>query len=207
MNMQETKDISLYRKGLRDKIIDLSIRLFTERGIRGVTMNEVAATLGISKRTLYEIFDKKEDVLFEGVRRYFGQRRGQLELRAARCTNVIEIMLVAYKMKVEEFRKTNPQFYADLVKYPRVAQLLSTQQQKMRSDTDRFIQRGIKEGYFRKDVNYKLVTGLFDAVGKYVSDNQLYRHYSIEEIFHSLVFVPLRGLCTAKGVAALDNML
>ena len=65
----------------------------------------------------------------------------------------------------------------------------------------------INEGFFRDDVNYEIVGRLFDAIGKYVVDNQLYRQYTIEELFHNLVFVSLRGMCTEKGVKALAKML
>jgi len=36
---------------------------------------------------------------------------------------------------------------------------------------------------------------------------ELYRQYSIEDIFRNLVFVSLRGLCTDKGIKAIDEML
>ena len=62
--MQETKAITAYKQGLRVKILTTAMADFRQRGIRGVTMDDVATELGISKRTLYEIFDKKEDLLF-----------------------------------------------------------------------------------------------------------------------------------------------
>ena len=110
-------------------------------------------------------------------------------------------------MKVEEFRQTNPQFYADLAKYPKVAQFLNNQNIQMREKMQRFIQRGIKEGYFRSDVNYEIAAHVFDALGEYVVDKQIYRQYSIEDIFHNLIFVSLRGLCTENGIKAIDKMI
>ena len=129
--MQETKNISPYKKGLRDKIITTAMEAFAQKGIRHVKMDDVAKELGISKRTLYEIFDKKEDLLYEGVKFYLGDRRTQMETKAQECKNVMEIILQAYKLKVEEFRQTNPCFYTDLVKYPKVARYLAQQNQQM----------------------------------------------------------------------------
>ena len=77
----------------------------------------------------------------------------------------------------------------------------------MRNDMLKFMERGIYEGYFRDDVNYELAWRLFDALGKYVMVNQLYRQYTIEEIFQNLVFVTMRGLCTEKGIKALDHIV
>lgn len=205
--MQETKNISPYKKGLRDKIITTAMEAFAQKGIRQVKMDDVAKELGISKRTLYEIFDKKEDLLYEGVKFYLGDRRTQMEVKAQECKNVMEIILQAYKLKVEEFRQTNPCFYTDLVKYPKVARYLAQQNQQMLTNMTKFIERGIEEGYFRKEVNPELVARLFDALGKYVMEQQLYCLYTIEDIFTNLVFVTIRGICTEKGIEVIKQWI
>lgn len=205
--MQETKNISPYKKGLRDKIITTAMEAFAQKGIRHVKMDDVAKELGISKRTLYEIFDKKEDLLYEGVKFYLGDRRTQMEVKAQECKNVMEIILLAYKLKVEEFRQTNPCFYTDLVKYPKVARYLAQQNQQMLTNMTKFIERGIEEGYFRKEVNPELVARLFDALGKYVMEQQLYCLYTIEDIFTNLVFVTIRGICTEKGIEVIKQWI
>lgn len=207
MNMQETKNISPYKKGLRDKIITTAMEAFAQKGIRHVKMDDVAKELGISKRTLYEIFDKKEDLLYEGVKFYLGDRRTQMEVKAQECKNVMEIILQAYKLKVEEFRQTNPCFYTDLVKYPKVARYLAQQNQQMLTNMTKFIERGIEEGYFRKEVNPELAARLFDALGKYVMEQQLYCLYTIEDIFTNLVFVTIRGICTEKGIEVIKQWI
>ena len=205
--MQETKEISPYKKGLRNKIITTSMEAFARNGIRHVKMDDVAKDLGISKRTLYEIFDKKEDLLYEGVKYYLGERRTQMELKAQQCKNVMDIILQAYKLKVEEFRQTNPCFYTDLVKYPKVARYLAQQNQQMLTNMTKFIERGIEEGFFRKEVNPELVARLFDALGKYVMEQRLYCLYTIEDIFTNLVFVTIRGICTEKGTEAIKQWI
>ena len=205
--MQETKNISPYKKGLRDKIITTAMEAFAQKGIRHVKMDDVAKELGISKRTLYEIFDKKEDLLYEGVKFYLGDRRTQMEVKAQECKNVMEIILLAYKQKVEEVRQTNPCFYTDLVKYPKVARYLAQQNQQMLTNMTKFIERGIEEGYFRKEVNPELAARLFDALGKYVMEQQLYCLYTIEDIFTNLVFVTIRGICTEKGIEVIKQWI
>ena len=205
--MQETKNISPYKKGLRDKIITTAMEAFAQKGIRHVKMDDVAKELGISKRTLYEIFDKKEDLLYEGVKFYLGDRRTQMEVKAQECKNVMEIILLAYKLKVEEFRQTNPCFYTDLVKYPKVARYLAQQNQQMLTNMTKFIERGIEEGFFRKEVNPELVARLFDALGKYVMEQQLYCLYTIEDIFTNLVFVTIRGIWTEKGIEVIKQWI
>ncbi len=207
MNMQENKKISAYRQQVREKVILTAIKAFTKKGIRQVTMDEVAKELSISKRTLYELFVTKENLLYECVERFYNDRMAQMDVQARHASNAMEILFKAYKMKVNEFRHTNSQFYADLIKYPQVSQFLDEQKVLMRGKIQKFIERGVKEGFFRKDVNYEIAGHVFDALGDYVVSRQLYRHYGIEEIFHNLIFVSLRGLCTDKGIKAIDKMI
>ena len=205
--MQETKAITAYKQGLRVKILATAMADFRQRGIRAVKMDDVATELGISKRTLYEIFDKKEDLLFEAMKHYYGERTERIRLKVLHCANVMEIILTVYRLKVEEFQQTNPNFFVDLVKYPQVLLFLNQENQSNRTKFQQFIERGIHEDFFRSDVNYELMTHLFDALGNYVIQNQLYRQFTIEEIFKNLIFVTLRGMCTARGATTLDEIL
>jgi len=49
----------------RKRIVETALQLFNSRGIRGVTMDDIAATMRMSKRTLYETFANKEELLTE----------------------------------------------------------------------------------------------------------------------------------------------
>jgi AcrR family transcriptional regulator len=203
--MQEIKTISTYKQGLRDIILDSAMKAFAERGIRAVKMDDIAAALSISKRTLYEIYETKEQLLYEGVREYHERMTERMDKISTESDNVMEIMLKVYRLKVEEFRVTTPAFYSDLVKYPRVLRYLNRENQRTRVKSLRFLARGVDEGFFRDDVNYELAGRLFDALGRYVMSQQLYKQYTIEEIFNNLIFVTFRGLCTPKGIKALER--
>ena len=61
--MGEHTKHSTSRVELRERIILAAVELFTTNGIKSITMDEIAASLGISKRTLYEVFPDKETLL------------------------------------------------------------------------------------------------------------------------------------------------
>lgn len=205
--MQETKDISPYRQRLKTRIIETAMAAFAEKGVRAVKMDDVASTLSISKRTLYEIYATKEVLLCEGLKVYAARRDKDLTAATKDCRNVMEILLTIYKRKIEESQHTSIMFYKDVVKYPMALQFLKDQNEHNRELSQQFIKRGIQEGYFRSDLDYKLAGRLFEILGKYIMDNQLYEIYSIQELFHNLVFVSLRGVCTEKGVVELDRTM
>jgi hypothetical protein len=94
-----------------------------------------------------------------------------------------------------------------MIRYPQLQVFLNEQNQAMRQHSLDFYQRGVEEGYFRADVNYRLAIMLFDVMGQFIMEKELYRTYSIEEIFKNIVFVSIRGMCTQRGVQAIDKIL
>ena len=205
--MADNNHITAYRQQLRERIVDTAMRAFAARGIRAVKMDDLAHLLGISKRTLYELYNNKEDLLYAGVEKYRAIQERKMLDNEANCENVIDAVIYSYRLKVEEFKLTNPQFYSDLQRYPRVMAMLEASREVNRVRLLKFLTRGVKEGYFRDDVDYDIVLFLFDAIGQQVMARQLYRRFAIEELFYNMVFTSIRGFCTQLGVAVLDDRL
>lgn len=202
--MQEKKTITAYKKGLREVILKTAMKAFTEKGIRAVKMDDIAESLAISKRTMYEIYATKEELLYEGVK--LSRESSKERFRAlSQGNDVMEIVLMVYQVRLEEANATNPLFYDDLVKYPRVLRYLNREKKSLRERMMQFFERGIKEGYFRDDVNYELVPLLFDALSRYIREERLYKKYSIKDIFRGMPLVLLRGICTEKGIEKLQK--
>ena len=206
--MQVLKEMTAYRVSLRERIIEKAMQDFSMHGIRAVKMDDLANELGISKRTLYEIFKDKETLLFEGMKVYGDRKHEYLHSYAEdERHHVIDIIMEAYHMKVEEVRAVNPDFYLDLMKYPRLAQYMKEAQQKSREGFLAFMKRGVDDGYFRPDVNYELVPHIFDALGQYILTNSLVQQYSVEELFSNCFLIALRGFCTDKGLHTIDKLI
>ena len=146
-------------------------------------------------------------MLYEGVRKYGAIKEEKLRKVAEQSRSVMDVMLYSYRSKVEEFKMTSPLFFDDIVKYPKVMAFLDQTKQKARKNMILFLRRGVSEGYFRNDVDYDLLGGLFDSIGAYIMSNELYRQYTIEQLFQNLVFITLRGICTQRGVETLERSL
>ena len=206
--MQVLKETTAYRASLRERIIEKAMQEFSMHGIRAVKMDDLAADLGISKRTLYEIFRDKETLLFEGIKIYSARKQEYMRSYAEdERHHVIDIIMEAYHMKVEEVRSVNPLFYLDLMKYPKLAQHMKELQQESREGFLAFMKRGVDDGYFRPDVNYELVPHIFDALGQYILSNSLVQQYSVEELFSNCFLIALRGFCTDKGLHTIDKLI
>jgi AcrR family transcriptional regulator len=205
--MQEKKALSTYKLSLKDEIVVTAMNAFARHGIRAVKMDDIAKQLGISKRTLYEIYDTKEKLLFEGIQTFKQQRDRQFKEMAAKSPNVIDFILAFYRQKTDEMHHTNVAFYVDMMKYPEVMQSLEHVREENRQVFCQLMERGVKEGFFRSDINYKLVFHVFEALGEYLNKHELYQQYSFEEMFHNMIFITLRGFCTRKGIEELDRKL
>ncbi|MBQ9231773.1 MAG: TetR/AcrR family transcriptional regulator [Prevotella sp.] len=204
--MQEIKDLTAYRLSLKNRILETATSAFYHKGIKAVKMDDIASSLSISKRTLYEIYGDKESLLFACVKQTHQERQEFLRIYAEQH-NVMEVLLEVYRHKVEELETVNYTVYQDIQLYPKI---LAYMEQVRISSHDLFIsfmQRGVEEGYFRKDINYELIGRLFDAIGEYVGKEELYSQYPHEELLSTLMLVPFRGFCTLKGVKMLDSVV
>ena len=201
------KNISDYRRVLKDRILEHAMREFALRGIKSVKMDDIAQGLCISKRTMYEIYQNKECLLFEGIKRSKEKNEKEMEDIIAQSANVIELVIAIYRKRVDEFKETCPQFYLDLEKYPSIINYLNQFHNKKHNAFMAFLERGVQEGYFLSDVNIELFAELFDAIIDNIVKRQLYLHYPIEQIFKSQLLVVFRGFCTIEGIKILDRCL
>ena len=103
------------RRELKEKIIEAAGLLFAEHGIKGITMDDIAASFGISKRTLYEVFADKETLLIECIRRDMEQENEYMKQISKSC-NVLEILLKRYQRSIERYHATSKRFFEDLQK-------------------------------------------------------------------------------------------
>ena len=72
-------EINEYRKELKSRIIDYAMGEFYKRGVRAVKMDEISQGLHVSKRTVYEIFGDKEELLLAGLKIKSLEMREKLE--------------------------------------------------------------------------------------------------------------------------------
>ena len=74
----------------KDCIVERTMRMFVSHGIRAVRMDDVAQQLGVSKRSLYELFGDKEGLLYQAMVRYFDDSRRRWAELSAGAGNVLE---------------------------------------------------------------------------------------------------------------------
>ena len=203
--MAKYKNITptIYRQELKGKILVTAMSLFKREGIKRVKMDDIAQALSISKRTLYEIYENKEQLLCEGVIYEHQLRQEQLRQFTEQAENEIEVVMEFIRQEIVLLGGINPLFFSELAKYERVVELLNEEHEQKRLHSMEFVKRGVEKGYFRSDINYDIVTKMSDAVVQHVMMTRMYEEYPLSEIFRNHVDILFRGICTDKGIAAL----
>jgi len=203
--IDENRSMSAYRQSLKDKILSTAMHAFAAHGIRAVKMDDIAQALSISKRTLYEIYDNKEVLLFEAIRLHKALNDREMAEVVEKSSNVMDVLLYVSKRKIEDFRLTNPLFYSDMSRYPRVMAFLEEDRLQNRHRLIDFFRRGVDEGFFRSDVDYDLLLTILESAINRIMTSQLYINYPIEQLFRHAVLAYFRGICTPLGVETIDR--
>ena len=199
---------TLYRKELKGKILRTAMEMFTQKGIRAVKMDDIATTLSISKRTLYEIYADKEQLLLEGVRLHHKEKSEYMENFSMRPEhNVMDIIIEFFHREMEDLAATNPQFVSDMHKYHNVTAYLEQEHERHNTETMFFFERGIREGFFRPDLDYQIVSGMGNIAMKYVVEAKIYKEFNMQHLFRNIVLILIRGFCTQKGIEIIDERL
>jgi AcrR family transcriptional regulator len=195
----------------KDRIIEAATTMFVEQGIRSVRMDDIATELGVSKRTLYEMFSDKSALLQKCVTHHFTNKRNSIEELTSVTDNVMkEIFTMLDNMKRDEkevaFVENLRKFYPDIYdKQAEIAQRYSYEKLK------EMFNRGIEQGLFLSDMNKELalVTLVYTMSALFEK-----KHYfpvldqtPPEEAFRYILVNYFRGLSTPKGIELIDNMV
>lgn len=205
--MIQEDSTNVYRQELKGLILKTATELFYQNGVRHVKMDDIANALSISKRTVYEVFSNKAELLFAIVVEREEEEERHLSQFVSEHPDTIDVVIEFYRMNVKELEEINPLFFEDVHKYPGIKNYLKQKHEARSRHTIDFIERAVDEGYFRKDVNYEIFKRICEASSHFFMSAKLYKRYSMEELFRTLLMVLLRGICTEKGVKAIDAHL
>lgn len=200
------KDAS-QRADLRERIVVAAMEAFRTKGIKSITMDDIATALGISKRTLYEVFSDKESLLKECILKAQEDRDKYLQQVYEESHNVLEVILAVFQKSIEMFHRTNKRFFEDIKKYPRVYEMMRARQDSDSEKTMSFFKVGVDQGIFRSDVNFAIVNMLVREQFDVLLNTDICNEYPFIEVYESIMFTYIRGISTEKGAKVLEDFI
>lgn len=205
--MSDVLTPTAYRQELKRRILKTAIQEFYTNGIKAVKMEHIAHVLSISKRTIYEIYEDKEELLLECIKTSEQEYEEYMNvIKQKKDSNVMDVLIEYYYYQVTKLSKITPIFFDDLQKYEKVVAFIESKRRRRDKDAYIFIQRGIKEGFYRPNVNYRLISKLARESVHYVLANKLYKEYDAKDIFSNIILLFVRGICTPKGMQMLEQL-
>jgi AcrR family transcriptional regulator len=197
---------------MKDKvqnILDHVSKLYHRYGIKSITMDDVARNLGISKKTLYEHFRDKKDLVGQVLQSEYNQGCQVFDALEHRNLNAIEELFEIYSLINSQVQEYNPSMEYDIRKYyPELHSHIRSARRKMLFDNSiRNMLKGKKEGLFRKNLNAELIAKLhlFRIENLYNSDLFTPEDLSSFDTFHELFVYHLQGIMSEKGRAFFDK--
>ena len=194
---------------IRDRIIEGASQLFKMYGTRSVTMDSLASHIGISKRTIYENFQDKDEI-FEGVLRLMTEKQKLLIKKILDDSdNAIEAVFRVIEMNRDHYMSMSPSFHEDMKKYHNEVLMKKTDKSQIpdyRNNIE-IIERGIKQKLFRKDINANIVNRCLYSLALSVMDGELYPYeeFTRQEVLRNGMINYLRGISTAEGIQLIDK--
>lgn len=189
------------------RVIDYATALFFERGIRQVTMDDIAKGLQMSKRTLYQIFLDKERLLMACIQVVSDEEHRMVQQLIAQQYNVLEIILRILEERMNRIGHISLQYFSDIRRYKSITDFIHQASEESLRLSVAFLEEGVRQGFFRSDVNFRfvvqsIITSMENDLVRWQSEQ-----ISFRECFINVGLFHLRGCCTSKGLEIIDRFL
>ena len=202
-SMNQTEEYDL-------RIITGAAELFRQFGIRAVTMDMIASHLGMSKRTIYERFRDKDELLFAVMDSMIGRRREKTDAILESSPDVISAIFSMIRAGTDHAAMMNPLIRSDIRKYH--SKVLKRLREKCENPDHeaamKILETGIRQSVFRDNLNLEILSRAFSALAVMIGDESLFppEKFLQRDLIRNVMLNFLRGISTKKGIELIDSM-
>lgn len=195
--------------GQIERIIQGGEELFLTAGIKSVTMDDIAKHLGMSKKTIYQFFKDKNELVIALVKKKLQEDEDQMCALISKSGNVIEEMINMMKCSEEIFSRINPIVIHDMQKYhPQAWQQFQDFKASVIVRTlEELLTKGIQQGYIRPDIDVKIMARMRVMQVEMGFNTNIFplAEFSPWKVQYQLLEHFNFGICTLKGFKLLDE--
>lgn len=192
--------------GIKD-ILERILSMFTRYGIRSITMDDIARELGISKKTLYHDFEDKNDLIKRVIDFDIMKSRKFLEKVHRSDLDAIKELFLVNGLIHQIHSRYNPTFYYDLKRYypENYQRWLNEKRQNMFGLIVGNLQKGKREGLYRKEINEHIIGKLYMARMEMLDSNEILDGLKTlsPEFLKEIFTYHLHGICNEHGLERL----
>lgn len=196
---------------MRNKIIQKASDLFISLGFKSVTMDEIAGSLGISKKTIYIHFSNKTALIRETTHSIFHEITCGIDHIQSQQFNPIQELFEVKKfaMQLLKNEKSSPQYQLQKY-YPEIFEELKEKQfEKMQECTLDNLQRGMSLGLYRDNLDQDFVARIYFLGISGIKNDHLFpaEKFTKTQLMDNYLEYHLRGIVTEKGLKILYKFI
>lgn len=188
---------------VKKKILKGAESLFMKYGVRSISMDDIARHLSVSKKTLYQHFADKEDIVTNTCQTHIEDMSREFEEIWKNSKNAIDELArisICLKQNSEEM---NPSLLFDLQKYhPRAWNVwLNHKNNFIRESVIRNLEQGIAEGYFRPEIDKEVIATMRLELVQLAFDEDIFpaSRFKLPDVQMQIFDHFVYGLVTEKG--------
>ena len=187
----------------RERILGKANELFNRFGFRRVTMDDIAVKSGMSKKTIYQSFANKDEIVDAVVEEHINKSVTTCEQNYVKAENAVHEIFLNIVMIQDLMSEMHPVIFEDLEKYfPAVfAKFYHHKNTYIFEKVQRNLQEGIKEGLYREELNVDVITK-FRVETLFTPFNQdvfPYGKYNLVDVEIETLELYLYGISTIEG--------
>jgi len=196
---------------IREHILATAYQLFKTYGIRSVTMDDLSKELSMSKKTIYQHFKDKDEIVFITTQMAMEHEKECINTIQQQSKNSIDELIMLTKFMREHIGNINPSALFDIKKYYREAwQLyLKFKEEVFTEGVKTSLKRGIAEGYFRENINPDILAVFRVEMLQLTFDDAIFPRSKFDfrevqmQIFEHFIY----GILTPKGLKAFEQQI
>jgi AcrR family transcriptional regulator len=195
----------------QQEIIIAAFKQFKLLGFKSVTMDDIARKIGISKKTLYELFKDKDELVLECIKYMLNDNQVQTEKALKNSINAIDQAINILMIMEKMIRGMNPVCYLDLQRfYPSAAKYLNDHKDSFMfqciSDN---LKQGIQEGFYREDIDIEIISRFRMESALIVFQHDLFPQeiYDIVKVNTQIFAHYIYGIASSKGHKMIESYL
>lgn len=196
---------------LDDRLITAARALFMKYGIKSITMEDITRELGISKKTLYQVVSNKEELVTKVLQHKMEEDLATLKRIQVESIDAIDEMLKITRYILGTLYDLSPTAVFDLNKYYGAPwkQIQGSHHRHLFELIRDNLQRGIKQGLYRGNMNPDIIARLYVAKSSLIVDEEIFptRDFNLSDLFEETIRYHMHGVASSKGLALLEKHL
>lgn len=188
---------------------DVIVGLMMEKGLKSTTMDEIASRLQMSKRTLYEIFGSKSEMLRRVLAEIADKHQEFIHSTFENAENALDAMLKIFMEHRDMMKRVNVNFFRDMDRFYKDERKCYDEQGRTRHDEMmKVFELGVSQGMFRADADYDVQARIMTLQMESLKRMEEFFPPDIEliRVYDAIILGFLRSIASPKGMKILDDI-